>query len=93
MRGLCALLLASIALQGCSAWNKVAPPKDGYATKPTQRSRLTLDDQSRLEVYGLSVDGDTLRFTPGKATGRADPRPLDSAAASCSTAGHARRRP
>jgi hypothetical protein len=67
-RAVCAVLVvAQLALlTGCSSWNRMAPPKPGYATSPTRLSRITLDDQSQIQVHGLRVDGDTLRFAPAK---------------------------
>ena len=71
IRGAVALLLVSVLVleSGCSAWNRMAPPKDGFTSKPTQRQRITLEDQSKIEVTGLRVDGDTVRFEPGKNAG------------------------
>ena len=67
-RALCVFLAAALlgSTTGCSAWNHKAPPKAGFISKPTQLARITLEDQSKVQVYGLRVDGDTLRFWPRK---------------------------
>ncbi len=57
-----ALFLVIVLGSGCSSWRRIAPPSDGFRTSERQKTRLTLEPDKRIEVRGLTVQGDSLYY-------------------------------